>query len=181
MASQMLRPHRSPSPSPAPSTPTNSSGQAKLTRQSLGPPSTSASGAARGFQGLGISSNAFAANSQPRHASSSVAMGFGGGRDSLSPRPSVGSNLRSASGATPRPSSEFLPGNISRGDSRTPEGKPGYYTGLADHPAEQIDQWFKHLASWEATLEEMAAASTDQNFTEELGAIEQCKCRGLLS
>jgi hypothetical protein len=40
--------------------------------------------------------------------------------------------------------------------------------------AEQIDQWFKHLASWEATLEEMAAASTDQNFTEELGAIEQC-------
>lgn len=41
--------------------------------------------------------------------------------------------------------------------------------------AEQIDQWFKHLASWEATLEEMAAASTDQNFTEELGAIEQCK------
>jgi cephalosporin-C deacetylase-like acetyl esterase len=41
--------------------------------------------------------------------------------------------------------------------------------------AEQIDQWFKHLASWEATLEEMAAASTDQNFTEELGAIEQCE------
>jgi len=43
--------------------------------------------------------------------------------------------------------------------------------------AEQIDQWFKHLASWEATLEEMAAASTDQNFTEELGAIEQCESR----
>jgi len=41
--------------------------------------------------------------------------------------------------------------------------------------AEQIDQWFKHLANWEANLEEMAAASTDQNFTEELGAIEQCK------
>lgn len=39
--------------------------------------------------------------------------------------------------------------------------------------AEQIDQWFQHLASWEQTLEEMAAASTDQNFTEELGAIEQ--------
>lgn len=40
--------------------------------------------------------------------------------------------------------------------------------------AEQIDQWFKHLANWEQTLEEMAAASTDQNFTEELGAIESC-------
>jgi hypothetical protein len=34
------------------------------------------------------------------------------------------------------------------------------------------------LANWEQTLEEMAAASTDQNFTEELGAIEQCKSRG---
>ena len=41
--------------------------------------------------------------------------------------------------------------------------------------AEQIDQWFQHLANWEVTLEEMAAASTDQNFTEELGAIEQCE------
>lgn len=47
--------------------------------------------------------------------------------------------------------------------------------GKADCVAEQIDQWFKHLASWEQTLEEMAAASTDQNFTEELGAIEQCR------
>lgn len=78
-------------------------------------------------------------------------------RDSLSPKP--GYNPRSVSGITPRPSSEMMPG---RADSRTPE-------------AEQIDQWFKHLASWETTLEEMAAASTDQNFTEELGAIEQCR------
>ena len=50
----------------------------------------------------------------------------------------------------------------------------------ADAVAEQIDQWFKHLASWEQTLEEMAAASTDQNFTEELGAIEQCELQGAL-
>lgn len=28
----------------------------------------------------------------------------------------------------------------------------------------------------DALQEEMAAASTDQNFTEELGAIEQCEC-----
>lgn len=46
--------------------------------------------------------------------------------------------------------------------------------------AEQIDQWFQHLADWEHTLEEMAAASTDQNFTEELGAIEQCESGGPL-
>lgn len=114
MASQTLRPHRSPSPSPAPSTPTHSTNQAKLTRQSLGPPPTAA--ASRGFAGLGIS-NAF--NAGPRHASSGVTMG-------LSPRPSAASGLRSASGATPRPSSEF----ISRGDARTPEGKPT--PGLAD-------------------------------------------------
>lgn len=51
----------------------------------------------------------------------------------------------------------------------------GSRLALAEVVAEQIDQWFQHLASWEQTLEEMAAASTDQNFTEELGAIEQCK------
>lgn len=81
-------------------------------------------------------------------------------RDSLSPKPGY-NGLRSVSSMTPRPSSEMMPG---RADSRTPE-------------AEQIDQWFQHLASWETTLEEMAAASTDQNFTEELGAIEQCRSR----
>lgn len=66
-------------------------------------------------------------------------------------------------------------------------------------PAEAIDKWFQDLASYEVTLvrsfflwsfvlgativltllslppqEEMAAASLDQNFTEELSAIEQC-------
>jgi hypothetical protein len=84
-------------------------------------------------------------------------------RDSLSPRPATLTG-RAVSGSSNqgRPSSEFLPTGAAREQARTPE-------------AEQIDQWFKHLASWEATLEEMAAASTDQNFTEELGAIEQCK------
>lgn len=90
-----------------------------------------------------------------------------GPRESLSPKPGY-NGLRSVSGMTPRPSSEMMPG---RSDSRTPEGEP---TTTKLILAEQIDQWFKHLASWETTLEEMAAASTDQNFTEELGAIEQC-------
>ncbi|KAK8866154.1 hypothetical protein IAR55_001305 [Kwoniella newhampshirensis] len=157
MASSTLRPHRSPSPSPAPSPTINPSNPAKLTRQSLGPPTNAGSTNAKGFTGLGISSPT--AVSHPRHVSSSVALGMGG-RESLSPRPSLGPTAaRAVSGgnmAGPRPSSEFLPGR----EAKTPE-------------AEQIDQWFKHLASWEATLEEMAAASTDQNFTEELGAIEQ--------
>ncbi|MBW0523449.1 hypothetical protein O181_063164 [Austropuccinia psidii MF-1] len=39
--------------------------------------------------------------------------------------------------------------------------------------AEAIDKWFEDLQSYEATLEEMAAASLDVNFKEELSAIEQ--------
>ncbi|PKI85174.1 hypothetical protein MVES_000886 [Malassezia vespertilionis] len=38
---------------------------------------------------------------------------------------------------------------------------------------EMIDKWFEDLQNYEATLEEMAAASLDQNFKEELSAIEQ--------
>lgn len=38
---------------------------------------------------------------------------------------------------------------------------------------EAIDKWFEDLHHYEATLEEMAAASLDQSFKEELGAIEQ--------
>lgn len=176
MASSVLRPHRSPSPTPSPQmTPVNPSNPAKLTRQSLGPPSTASSGAARGFAGLGISSPSYP---HPRHVSSSVALGFGSGvaRDSPSPRPSLGNSAnRVPSGSTGRPSSEFLPGGGgATRDAKTPEGEPLTWCG-SHVVAEQIDQWFQHLASWEQTLEEMAAASTDQNFTEELGAIEQCE------
>lgn len=39
--------------------------------------------------------------------------------------------------------------------------------------AEALDQWFENLQSYDATLEEMAAASLDVNFKEELSAIEQ--------
>lgn len=41
--------------------------------------------------------------------------------------------------------------------------------------AEAIDQWFENLQNYEVTLEEMAAASLDVNFKEELSAIEQCQ------
>ncbi|THH12869.1 hypothetical protein EW146_g7296 [Bondarzewia mesenterica] len=44
---------------------------------------------------------------------------------------------------------------------------------LAYKKAEAIDQWFENLQNYEVTLEEMAAASLDVNFKEELSAIEQ--------
>lgn len=69
---------------------------------------------------------------------------------SASPRPGGGS-------ASNRPTSELLGG---AGMFQTPE-------------AEAIDQWFENLQNYEATLEEMAAASLDVNFKEELSAIEQ--------
>ncbi|THH27660.1 hypothetical protein EUX98_g6526 [Antrodiella citrinella] len=59
--------------------------------------------------------------------------------------------------ASARPTSELL-GNA--GMFQTPE-------------AEAIDQWFENLQNYEVTLEEMAAASLDVNFKEELSAIEQ--------
>lgn len=56
-----------------------------------------------------------------------------------------------------RPTSELL---NSPGIFQTPE-------------SEAIDQWFENLQNYEATLEDMAAASMDVNFKEELSAIEQ--------
>ncbi len=128
MASQTLRPHRSPSPTPSPQmTPVNPANPAKLTRQSLGPPPTASSGAAKGFAGLGISSPSYP---HPRHVSSSVALGLGSGvmRDSPSPRPSLGSSgNRVISGSTGRPSSEFLPSGVGR-EAKTPEGELDFGT-----------------------------------------------------
>jgi len=72
------------------------------------------------------------------------------GLSPASPRPGA-----IASGG--RPTSELLG---SAGMFQTPE-------------AEAIDQWFENLQNYEATLEDMAAASLDVNFKEELSAIEQ--------
>jgi hypothetical protein len=39
--------------------------------------------------------------------------------------------------------------------------------------AEAIDQWFENLQNYELILEDMAKASMDANFKDELSAIEQ--------
>ncbi|PCH40443.1 hypothetical protein WOLCODRAFT_136879 [Wolfiporia cocos MD-104 SS10] len=55
--------------------------------------------------------------------------------------------------------------------------RPGELLGSAGMfqtpEAEAIDQWFETFQNYEVTLEEMAAASLDVNFKEELSAIEQ--------
>ncbi|PWN49410.1 hypothetical protein IE53DRAFT_388366 [Violaceomyces palustris] len=74
--------------------------------------------------------------------------------------PSMGNNAQISgtpgTGRNLRPSSEML--NMAH--QGTPE-------------SDAIDKWFEDLQHYEATLEEMAAASLDQNFKEELSAIEQ--------
>ncbi|CDR88571.1 uncharacterized protein SPSC_04398 [Sporisorium scitamineum] len=82
------------------------------------------------------------------------------GHDGSVRSPSIG-GATAVPGATGprnlRPSSEMLPNMNHHG---TPE-------------TEAIDRWFLDLQHYEATLEEMADASQDQNFKEELSAIEQ--------
>ncbi|KAI6042659.1 hypothetical protein EDC04DRAFT_908942 [Pisolithus marmoratus] len=90
----------------------------------------------------------------PRNAengrSSTNAHASMGPRQTLSPRPHGG-------GSGVRPTSELL---ASAAMFQTPE-------------SEAIDQWFENLQNYEETLEDMAAASLDVNFKEELSAIEQ--------
>jgi len=71
----------------------------------------------------------------------------------VSPRPPGG-------GGGARPTSELL----------------GSATMFQTPESEAIDQWFENLQNYEETLEDMAAASLDVNFKEELSAIEQCPC-----
>ncbi|KAJ8523202.1 hypothetical protein ONZ45_g307 [Pleurotus djamor] len=89
-----------------------------------------------------------------------------GSRQSLGPGASLRgtptlapASPRPGGGPSARPTSELL-GSAGTGMFQTPE-------------AEALDQWFENLQSYEATLEEMAAASLDVNFKEELSAIEQ--------
>lgn len=82
------------------------------------------------------------------------------GHDNAIRSPSMGGTAAMPGNPTSRnlrPSSEMLPSINHLG---TPE-------------TEAIDRWFEDLQHYEATLEEMAAASLDQNFKEELSAIEQ--------
>lgn len=75
-----------------------------------------------------------------------------------SPRPPGG-------GSIARPTSELL----------------GSATMFQTPESEAIDQWFENLQNYEETLEDMAAASLDVNFKEELSAIEQCTSPPLFS
>ncbi|KAG8717395.1 hypothetical protein FRC08_007553 [Ceratobasidium sp. 394] len=110
---------------------------------------------------------------RPPSPSPSPSPGPGGHRNrqaraSLGPGASltVGTNL----GPTPRVHPPLSP----RPASMRPTSELITGTSVYQNPeAEAIDQWFENLQNYEATLEEMAAASLDVNFKEELSAIEQ--------
>ncbi|KAI0699210.1 hypothetical protein BC835DRAFT_1331654 [Cytidiella melzeri] len=107
-----------------------------------------------------------------------------------SPTPSPGPtngrspNFRASMGPTSRPTNIATqgmqpnsprPGGVSGAGRPTSELLSG--AGMFQTPeAEAIDQWFENLQNYEATLslqEDMAKASLDANFKEELSAIEQ--------
>ncbi|KAG8907900.1 hypothetical protein FRB99_001760 [Tulasnella sp. 403] len=102
---------------------------------------------------------------------------------STSPSPSPGphnSNPRSSLQPQPRGTAAAAGlAPISTRSNFTPGARPtsellGVGSATFQTPeAEAIDQWFENLQNYEATLEEMAAASLDVNFKEELSAIEQ--------
>ncbi|OAV98692.1 hypothetical protein PTTG_07709 [Puccinia triticina 1-1 BBBD Race 1] len=81
----------------------------------------------------------------------------------ISPRPPGLTQLR--------PNSEILSANGSHcGASGSTNVQPNQGDSSE---VKAIDKWFENLQSYEATLQEMAAASLDVNFKEELDAIEQ--------
>ncbi|QRV77452.1 VTS1 RNA-binding family SAM domain protein [Ceratobasidium sp. AG-Ba] len=110
---------------------------------------------------------------RPPSTSPSPSPGPGGhpnrqARASLGPGASltVGTNL----GPNPRGNPPLSP----RPAGMRPTSELITSTSAYQNPeAEAIDQWFENLQNYEATLEEMAAASLDVNFKEELSAIEQ--------
>lgn len=79
-------------------------------------------------------------------------------RASMGPRQTLASPRPPGGGSGARPTSELL----------------GSATMFQTPESEAIDQWFENLQNYEETLEDMAAASLDVNFKEELSAIEQC-------
>ncbi|CCM00995.1 uncharacterized protein FIBRA_03043 [Fibroporia radiculosa] len=88
-------------------------------------------------------------------------------------------NFRASMGPSARPvGSQGLPPASPRPGGVSGAGRPTSEllgsAGMFQTPeAEAIDQWFETFQNYEATLEEMAAASLDANFKEELSAIEQ--------
>ncbi|KNZ73065.1 Protein VTS1 [Termitomyces sp. J132] len=86
-------------------------------------------------------------------------------------RQSMGPSTRGAPGLPP--ASPRLGAGAGTGTRPTSE-LLGNGAGMFQSPeADAIEQWFDSLQNYETTLEEMAAASLDVNFKEELSAIEQ--------
>ncbi|KAF9453153.1 hypothetical protein P691DRAFT_720318 [Macrolepiota fuliginosa MF-IS2] len=101
---------------------------------------------------------------------------------STSPSPSPGPSengkvsARQSMGPSARGTPTLVPGSPRPGpqSSARPTSELLGSAGMFQTPeAEALDQWFENLQNYEATLEDMAAASLDVNFKEELGAIEQ--------
>ncbi|KAH9968368.1 hypothetical protein BGW80DRAFT_1339423 [Lactifluus volemus] len=103
---------------------------------------------------------------------------------SPSPSPAQGTNGKNASarasmGPAARPTAGNQGFNLAspRPGGGPPSGRPtSELLGSATFQtpeADAIDQWFENFHHYEVTLEEMAAASLDVNFKEELSAIEQ--------
>ncbi|KAI9507782.1 hypothetical protein F5148DRAFT_956481, partial [Russula earlei] len=103
---------------------------------------------------------------------------------SPSPSPAQGTNGKNASarasmGPAARPSAGTQGFSLAspRPGGGPPSGRPtSELLGSATFQtpeADAIDQWFENFHHYEVTLEEMAAASLDVNFKEELSAIEQ--------
>ncbi|KAH9024804.1 hypothetical protein EDB85DRAFT_2180006 [Lactarius pseudohatsudake] len=89
-------------------------------------------------------------------------------------------SARSSMGPAARPSAAAAQGfslASPRPGGGPPSGRPtSELLGSATFQtpeADAIDQWFENFHHYEVTLEEMAAASLDVNFKEELSAIEQ--------
>ncbi|KZT69581.1 hypothetical protein DAEQUDRAFT_690763 [Daedalea quercina L-15889] len=106
--------------------------------------------------------------------SPSPSPGPGGNANGRSPnfRASMGPSPRPSAVGTGLPPASPRPGAVSGAGRPTSEllGSPGMFQ---TPEAEAIDQWFETFQNYEVTLEEMAAASLDVNFKEELSAIEQ--------
>ncbi|KAI0049426.1 hypothetical protein FA95DRAFT_1489251 [Auriscalpium vulgare] len=88
----------------------------------------------------------------------------------INSRASMGPSARPSAGAQAFSLASPRPGGL-------PSGRPtSELLGSATFQtpeADAIDQWFENFHHYEVTLEEMAAASLDVNFKEELSAIEQ--------
>ncbi|KAJ6477146.1 hypothetical protein C8R47DRAFT_1020587 [Mycena vitilis] len=101
-------------------------------------------------------------------------------RPPSSPSPSPGpengkQHSRQSLGPSARGTPTLAPGSPRLGGSGArPTSELVGSAGMYQTPeAEALDQWFENLQNYEATLEDMAAASLDVNFKEELSAIEQ--------